>query len=60
MSLSPIMSTADSRQLLTLAQASDTVGLLDASGGVAQVVAAQQLDDVRAQLREGETISVTA
>jgi hypothetical protein len=60
MDASPLMSAAESRNLLSLSVASTTVDPVAASGGVGLVLQAKQLNDVRAHLRDGETYSVSA
>jgi hypothetical protein len=58
MTSSPIISAADSRQLLALSMAATTMDPSAASGGgAALLVQAKALDTVRAQLRDGETFS---
>ena len=60
MSTSPIMSSADNRNLMSLATAGKAMDRPSADGGVALLLQAQQLADARSQLRQGETFSVTA
>ena len=59
-STSPIMSSADNRNLMSLATAGKAMDRPSADGDVARLLQAQQLTDARSQLRQGETFSVTA
>jgi hypothetical protein len=60
MNPSPIMSASDNSQLLQLAYAKSAVPSAAASGGIGLILEGKQLDQARAQLRDGETFSVTA
>jgi hypothetical protein len=60
MSASPIMSAADSRDLMSLATAGKAMDRPSASGDVALLLQARQLADARSQLRQGESFSVFA
>jgi hypothetical protein len=61
MSASPIMSAADSRNLLSLSVASTNMDASAAgSGATGLILQAKQLTSARAQLRDGETFSATA
>jgi hypothetical protein len=60
MNASPIMSAADSRDLMSLATAGKAMDRPAADGGVALLLQARQLADARSQLREGETVSFLA
>jgi hypothetical protein len=60
MDASPLMSAADSRSLLSLTVAATNLDAGAASGGAGLVLQAKQLNAVRAQLRDGESFSVSA
>jgi hypothetical protein len=60
MDASPIMSAADSRNLMSLATAGKAMDGPSADGGVALLLQARQLADARSQLRQGETFSFLA
>jgi hypothetical protein len=60
MSASPIMSAADSRDLMSLATAGKAMERPSANGDVALLLQARQLADARSQLRQGESFSVFA
>jgi hypothetical protein len=61
MGATPIMSMADNRQLLSLAYARTALTSAPAaSGAIGLSLEAKQLDQARAQMRDGETFSVTA
>ena len=61
MSASPLMSAADSRNLLSLSMAATNIDASAAgSGATGLLVQAKQLTAVRDQLRDGETFSVSA
>jgi hypothetical protein len=57
---SPIMSAADSRDLMSLATAGKAMERPSANGDVAMLLQARQLAEARSQLRQGETFSVLA
>ena len=60
MNASPIMSVAANQQLMSLATAHATIDRAAATGGVGQILEARQLTEIRSQLRQGETFSITA
>lgn len=60
MNASPIMSAADSRDLMSLATAGKAMERPSANGDVALLLQARQLAEARSQLRQGETFSVLA
>ena len=62
MSTSSITSASVAREMLSLATAQTAMSQTSASsdGAVAVLLQAKQLDAVRAQLRDGETFSVSA
>jgi hypothetical protein len=61
MNASPIMSAADSRNLLSLSVAATNMDASAAgSGATGLILQAKQLTDARSQLRDGETFSATA
>jgi hypothetical protein len=60
MGTTPIMSAADNRQLLALAYSRTATPAPAAQGAVGLALEAKQLDQARAQLRDGETFSVLA
>ena len=60
MKSSPIMSAADSRDLMSLATAGKAMDRPAADGNVALLLQARQLAEARSQLRQGETFSLFA
>jgi hypothetical protein len=56
----PIISATDTTQLLALAYAKTSAPSAAESGSIGLTLEARQLDHARAQLRDGETFSVTA
>jgi hypothetical protein len=60
MNSSPIMSAADSRDLMSLATAGKAMDRPAADGNVALLLQARQLAEARSQLRQGETFSLFA
>jgi hypothetical protein len=60
MNASPIMSAADTRHLLALSVAASAVDAPAESSGAGLLLKGRQLDDARAQLRDGESFSVKA
>jgi hypothetical protein len=55
----PVMSVAANHDLMSLASARQTIDRTSIDGDVGLLLQARQLAEARAQLREGETFSVT-
>ena len=60
MNVSTVMSVAANHDLMSLATARRAVDGPVATGDVGVLLEARQLDEARAQLRQGETFSITA
>jgi hypothetical protein len=60
MNSAPIMSAADSRDLISLATAGKAMDRPAGDGNVALLLQARQLTEARSQLRQGETFSLFA
>jgi hypothetical protein len=60
MNVSTVMSVAANHDLMSLATARRAVDGAGATGEVGLLMEARQLAEVRSQLRQGETFSVTA